>query len=81
MDQKGEKILCGVEIGSSVGEVNPPSKSADGAGSWRDSGRKRRGLMATDSRMRNPSVGKVRSRTRRNAGSDVNPREPRLNEF
>ena len=58
MDQKGEKNLCGVEIGSSVGEVNPPSKSADGAGSWRDSGPKRRGLMATDSRMRNPSVEK-----------------------
>ena len=34
LDQKGKKSLHRVEIGSSVGEVNPLSKCADGAGSW-----------------------------------------------
>jgi len=34
--QKGEKCLHGLEIGSSVGEVNPSSKCADEARSWDD---------------------------------------------
>jgi len=32
LDQKGEKNLHEVEIGSNVGEVNPSNKCVDGAG-------------------------------------------------